>query len=384
MIWDSISQKASELGQAINTTAKNATQTVTDKAFWESVTQKATELGNTTTQVTQIVAQHATQAGNEIGNVVAKATQATQAISGSNNEQDKLNQPLDLAQVPENERLAFYGALFAIATADGSFDKEEMSMVFDIINLEGMSENAKRQVQSYILEAPSLLDCLKALSSADERLRFGLMINLIDTAWSNDELDPKEEEAIKLAQQELAISDEQIKAIEVFNQKMREIRKGNLDDNQAADAAKTAAAGLSAVGIPLAAVYFSGSVIGLSAAGITSGLAALGALIGIGGMVPGIGVAVLLGAGIFTGVNWFLDTGDKRKKDEIKAEQERKAQLVIENLQTALSQVTERIEALQKAAADSETNREAIKILTQKLKTLQQLINNRKQDKQEI
>lgn len=125
-------------------------------------------------------------------------------------------------------------------------------------------------------------------------------------------------------------------------------------------------------------------MIGLSAAGITSGLAALGALIGIGGMVPGIGVAVLLGAGIFTGVNWFLDTGDKRKKDEIKAEQERKAQLVIENLQTALSQVTERIEALQKAAADSETNREAIKILTQKLKTLQQLINNRKQDKQEI
>lgn len=351
-----------------------------DSSDGKACTTEQPSLWDSITQVTQIVAQHATQAGNEIGNVV---TQATQAISNSNNEQNQLNQPLDLAQVSENERLAFYGALFAIATADGSFDKEEMSIVFDIINLEGMSEAAKRQVQSYVLEPPSLLDCLKALSSADERLRFGLMLNLIDTAWSNDELDSNEEKAIKLAQQELAITDEQIKAIEIFIQKMREIRKGNLDDNQAADAAKTAAAGLSAVGIPLAAVYFSGSVIGLSAAGITSGLAALGALIGITGMVPGIGVAVLLGAGIFTGVNWFLDTGDKRKKEEIKVEQERKAQLIIQNLQAALNLIAERIEALQKAATDAETNREAIKMLAQRLKTLQQLINKRKQDNQE-
>lgn len=164
---------------------------------------------------------------------------------------------------------------------------------------------------------------------------------------------------------------------------MRKIRDRGLDDNKAADAIKTAASGLGAVGIPIAAVYFSGSVIGLSAAGITSGLAALGGLVGLGGMVPGIGVAVLLGAGIFMGLNSFLDTGDYHRKAQLQAERERKAQLVIQNLQNSLNSVIERIDALQKAAADAEGNRETIRVLTQKMKTLQQLINKRKQARSE-
>ena len=54
--------------------------------------------------------------------------------------------------------------------------------------------------------------------------------------------------------------------------------------------------------ISAAALYFGGSVVGLSAAGITSGLAAAGSLVG-GGMVAGIGVlaapiAILGAAGV--------------------------------------------------------------------------------------
>jgi hypothetical protein len=202
------------------------------------------------------------------------------------------------------------------------------------------------------------------------------MVNLIDTVWANDELEPSEEEAIKLAKQELRITDEQVQAIEAFIQKMRDIRARGLDDNQAAEAVKTAAAGLSSVGIPIAAVYFSGSVVGLSAAGITSGLAALG--LGFG-MVPGIGVAVLAGAGIFWGVSALLDTGNQRAKEEESKKRERKAQLVIENLQGTLNGLIERIETLQKAAADAEANREAIRTLTEKMRYLQQLIAKRKQ-----
>lgn len=72
------------------------------------------------------------------------------------------------------------------------------------------------------------------------------------------------------------------------------------DDKQLNEALGMAG-GLGAGGaISFAALYFSGSVVGLSAAGITSGLAALGSIVG-GGMVAGIGVAAapiaLLGAG---------------------------------------------------------------------------------------
>ncbi|MFB2969045.1 hypothetical protein ACE1CD_08735 [Aerosakkonema sp. BLCC-F183] len=326
---------------------------MTQPNFWESLTKSAAELGE------------------NIGNAASQATQAvTGMVTGSE------SQGLDLAKVPESDRIYFYGALFAIATADGSLDKEEMDLIFGIMDLEGMSESAKRKVQSYIIEPPPLEECLEALSTADEKLRFGLMVNLIDTALANGEIDLNEKKAIKLAQVELSVTTQQVEAIKKFVIEMRKIRDRGLDDNQAADAAKTAAAGLSAVGVPIAAVYFSGSVIGLSAAGITSGLAALG--LGFG-MVPGIGVAVLLGAGIFWGVTTLLDTGGTRAKEEEMRKRERKAELVIQNLQGALNQLIQRIDNLQKAAADAETNREAIRILTEKMRYLQQLLAKRKQ-----
>ena len=340
-----------------------------------------------------------------------------------------MNEPLDLAKVSESDRLAFYGALFAIAFADNSIDKEEVELIFGMMDLGGMTESAKRQVQSFIIEPPSLWACLRSLEAADEQLRYGLMINLVDTAWANDELDSDEEEAIVLAQYELKISNEQLDAIKTFIQKVREIRVRGLDDNYAADTMKTAAAGLSAVGVPIAAVWFSGSVIGLSAAGITSGLAGLGALIGIGGMIPGIGVAILLGTGLFVGVNALLDTatvrtilnrqrwnagfsiiteantnggmrvsasasknvrsidtGDKSKKAQLQVEKERKAQLVIKNMQGAINQLVEQISSLQEkainleaSASDAEANREAIRLLTGRLKFMQQSVTKRKQ-----
>ncbi|MFB2917432.1 hypothetical protein [Aerosakkonema funiforme] len=326
---------------------------MTQPNFWESLTKSAAELGE------------------NIGNAASQATQAvTGMVTGGE------SQGLDLAKVPESDRIYFYGALFAIATADGSLDKEEMDLIFGIMDLEGMSESAKRKVQSYIIEPPPLEECLEALSTADEKLRFGLMVNLIDTALANDEIDSNERKAIQLAQMELGVTNKQVEAIKKFVIEMKKIRDRGLDDNQAADAAKTAAAGLSAVGVPIAAVYFSGSVIGLSAAGITSGLAALG--LGFG-MVPGIGVAVLLGAGIFWGVTTLLDTGGTRAKEEEMRKRERKAELVIQNLQGALNQLIQRIDNLQKAAADAETNREAIRILTEKMRYLQQLLAKRKQ-----
>lgn len=327
-----------------------------ESSFWESIAKTATNLGES------------------IGNT---ASQATQAVANLAMGGEKANQEiLDLVQVPESDRVYFYGALFAIATADGCLDKEEMDLIFGIMDLEGMSESAKRQVQSYIIEPPLLEECLEALSTADEKLRFGLMVNLIDTALANDEMDANERKAIQLAQQKLGVTNQQVEAIEKFVREMRRIRDRGLDDNQAADAAKTAAAGLSAVGVPIAAVYFSGSVIGLSAAGITSGLAALG--LGFG-MVPGIGVAVILGAGIFWGVTQLLDTGGTRAKEEEMLKRERKAQLVIQNLQGTLDRLIERTDNLQKAATDAETNREAIRILTEKMRYLQQLLAKRKQ-----
>jgi uncharacterized tellurite resistance protein B-like protein len=355
-------------------------QTMSSGNSWWDQARKAAE------DLSKVAGEATAQAGQFLGEAASQAQKAGSEMLEQFDQSKNQSGELDLSQIDEKTRLAFYGALFAIAEADGSIDKEEIELAFSIIDLENMSEETKRTVYSYIVQAPKLPDCLHQLSDADERLRFGLMLNLLDTAWANDDLDDAEKALIQLAQKELQVSDEQLAAIETFVHKMREIRIRGIDDNIAADSIKQAAAGLSAVGVPLAAVWFSGSVIGFSAAGITSGLAALGAMVGIGGMIPGIGVAILAGAGLYVGINHFLDTGDKKKKQELSLEKERKAQLVIQNMYSAMgelaekiAELTEKANSLALSAADAEANRKAVEILTQKLTLMRQSVNKRKQ-----
>jgi uncharacterized coiled-coil protein SlyX len=103
-------------------------------------------------------------------------------------------------------------------------------------------------------------------------------------------------------------------------------------------------------------------------------------------MVPGIGVAVLVGAGIFWGVSQVLDLGGNRAKEEEMKNRERKAQLVIKNMQGAINQLIEKIASLQEkainleaSASDAAANREAIRLLTERLKFMQQSVAKRKQ-----
>ena len=76
-----------------------------------------------------------------------------------------------------------------------------------------MSDHAKEEIQEYITKPPNLFESLKALSGADEILRYGVMMNMIDTAWADGVLDPQESKALELAQAELNISNEQRQAI---------------------------------------------------------------------------------------------------------------------------------------------------------------------------
>ncbi|MEM6500532.1 MAG: TerB family tellurite resistance protein [Cyanobacteria bacterium P01_C01_bin.89] len=128
---------------------------------------------------------------------------------------------LDLAAIPEQDRLAYYGALYAIANADGHIDPREVAVIEEIINLEGLSDQAKDKVVNYREDPPNLGNCLAVLAEADESLRIGLMMNLIDTSWANEELDPLEMAALKLAQRSLNISDVELESIEGFVREMR-------------------------------------------------------------------------------------------------------------------------------------------------------------------
>ncbi|MEG1331842.1 MAG: hypothetical protein RSC97_10420 [Eubacterium sp.] len=122
------------------------------------------------------------------------------------------------------------------------------------------------------------------------------------------------------------------------------------DRDQIKELFTNVAAGASSVGLPLAAVYFTGSV-GVSAAGITSGLAALGlgGFLGFSSMICGIGVAIALGVGAFQGVKKIAGNKDI----EINKEREKMIQEIIKNGQIEINYLIGDINYVQEKLFDA-------------------------------
>ena len=284
---------------------------------------------------------------------------------------------LDPKSLSEEQRVAFCGAMFAMAAADDPMQREELELIYETLDTEGLSDQARRRLYAYAIEPPALQECLDLFGDAPEPIRHGLMLNLVEVAVSDYLLSDPERDALTDAQEALAVNDEQRDAMERYAEEVRRIRERGIDDSHAADALKTAVSGMTAVGVPIAAVVYSGSVVGLSAAGITSGLAALG--LGLG-MIPGIGIAILIGTVAFVGLNKLLDTGNKRKKEQHQKERERKAQLAMENLQETINHLIDRMAGLAEDAADAKANKEALDLLNDRLAKLKQVLARRKED----
>lgn len=140
---------------------------------------------------------------------------------------------------------------------------------------------------------------------------------------------------------------------------------------------KDIAAKAAGIGVPLGAVYISGSVVGMSAAGMTSGLASLGmgGILGFSSMATGIGVAVLLGIGAYQGVK-FLTGSNAVSKYAYRADMLRtilkENQKVISQIIDDLNYIVQKLNALIK---EHNAEKEKIEILVKKVAQLQGALN---------
>ena len=140
------------------------------------------------------------------------------------------------------------------------------------------------------------------------------------------------------------------------------IFSGALSDKQMVATAKTFAEKAAAVGIPVAALYVSGSVTGFSAAGIVSGLATLGmgGILGLSSMVTGVGVLIVGGVVVGKTVKWLLEFSGRNRaslREVMLQEVLCLHQLAIVSLGEDMAHFGKRIEEL---ARETETNRAAI------------------------
>ncbi|MCT4796355.1 hypothetical protein [Exiguobacterium alkaliphilum] len=275
-------------------------------------------------------------------------------ISALKDKEDELinvSQVTPLADLPEAYKLTYLKVLANFTFFDDQqIDAEEYSELMSLVTRIHLSSDYRLQLRGYLSNpnehAPTiaLIDELRDLSttidfSIVEKSLFKDLLYLFKlkrplSAWFENKF-------LEELKEVLSISREEIELISSAIQSDEDILTFRKNDSEIAKSMKDLAAKAAAVGVPLTAIYLSGSVVGLSAAGLTSGLASLGmgGLLGFSSMFTGIGVLVVIGVGTYQGLKKITGMKDVENNKQ----REYMLQAIIRNTQQTLNYLLEDI-----------------------------------------
>ena len=204
--------------------------------------------------------------------------------------------------------------VWLVHTDDSQIDEREMCEIQLLMTQRRCNADVRKAVREH-LENPRSLDALKQIdhmlkhgpaagTDTQLALKCALMKDAIRVRRATSDGLVREWPEIGRLAEMLELGDKKLRFIEDACLEDEKILAGEVPDSQIAATAKDLAARATSVGVPVVAVYLSGSVTGLSAAGIASGLAALGlgGVLGLSAMVSGIGVAIIVGGTAYKGV----------------------------------------------------------------------------------
>lgn len=217
-----------------------------------------------------------------------------------------MTEQLDLSRLPEHHLVSFYGLLFAMAAADGTFQAEELAHIHRVLDLSPLGSDAKERVDGFRTNPPSFASCLNDLADASDELRWGIYTALHDLALADDHLDELESKALVRVASSLGLDNIGRDSVARFLSLVTEIARREEDDDEGLARLREAAEGWVGAGLPPAAAYFSGGIQDLIGAQRERALSALGLSLGF---VPGVGVAVAIGSTSQVSVSRLIDTG---------------------------------------------------------------------------
>lgn len=234
------------------------------------------------------------------------------------------NQLKIIADMPDPLKVAYLKIIVNAALSnDNEIDEKELAEIFLLMDRVGLEagKEPRFEVRAYMSDVSSenltdikeLLEDIKANSDGSQFK--SIMISLVkDIANIHfigiDDFNKADAKDVKFIQDNkslFGLNDSDIGlAFDTIKQDYG-ILYNNFDDDKIKTLIKDLSAKATSVGVPLGAVYISGSVFGLSAAGMTSGLAALGmgGILGLSSMVTGLGFAMLIGVGAYQGVRYL-------------------------------------------------------------------------------
>ena len=113
---------------------------------------------------------------------------------------------LDLSAISEDQRLAFYGCLFAMSAADRDMDEAEDDRIFESLDLAGLSPEARKRVFQLAIQPPPLERGLLRFRDAEPELRRALLLNLLDVVLADGIIEPGEHVGLHEAREILGVS----------------------------------------------------------------------------------------------------------------------------------------------------------------------------------
>ncbi len=112
---------------------------------------------------------------------------------------------LDLGALSEDQRLSFFGALFAMSAADRDMDETEDDRIFESLDLVELSADARKRILTLAINPPPLERCLLEFKDADMELRRALFLNLLDVVLADGLIEPAEHVSLHEAREILGI-----------------------------------------------------------------------------------------------------------------------------------------------------------------------------------
>ncbi|PIQ05652.1 MAG: hypothetical protein COW74_02185 [Piscirickettsiaceae bacterium CG18_big_fil_WC_8_21_14_2_50_44_103] len=260
---------------------------------------------------------------------------------------------------------------------DGEVDQKEFSEVMQLMTRIDLVSDSRVDVRNYLVSSEGLLTTEELIRTLDENtpdgmrksIHLSLVKDLISIYASTKSEVKADFDFLKEAQVYLDITDDQVDlAVDAIKQDYKILNRSYTDD-QITKSIKELSSKAAAVGIPLGAIYLSGSVIGMSAAGMTSGLATIGmgGVLGLSSMATGIGAAVILGVVAYKGVKYLTNSGTE--------EGDKRRELMLQNvirlnqktLNLIIQDINELVKRLNIALKDAAVTKEQVQMLGKKL-----------------
>ncbi len=273
-----------------------------------------------------------------------KLTRILESIISDFDDYKEEKQLVSIDEMNESLKVAYVKIIINMAyDNDGIIDAKEFAETLLLMTRLDLSTDSRFSLRAYMASTEGATPLKDLIGQIDEAcpeihirsLHVSLAKDLINLYFCTGGSSIQECRFFQKIRELLKVTNEDVELAVMAIRNDQNMLKDDFTDDQVVAALKLLSAKAAAVGTPLAAVYLSGSVIGMSAAGMTSGLATLGmgGVLGLSSMATGIGVAVLLGVGAYAGVRKLTGANEltRSKRRELMLNE------VIKQTQTTIS-----------------------------------------------